>query len=386
VPSPETAIVLPTSIRLRVDGETRVVDLSDPERFAQVRKAVEADDVRKAFELAGDGREAVGQSAGGFAVRDDAVHHRGKLVPHQIAGRIVEVARERRDLTQLSRFLDRLAMNPDPAARDSAVEFMERNRLPVLADGRVLAYKRVKADFWDFWTGKLDNRVGKTVSMPRSQCDPDPCNPCSRGLHLCGYKYLGAYHGGQGVVIAVAFDPRHFVAVPRNEGEKARTCEYEVMFKIGNGDPEPALEKALWLHAIPPRPDRWSRHHSEAVRALDGEEWERFRVDVSVGMRDPLALARKYGLQKRVAARHVTRALREGLPEAGRPGRGQPARKRPAGGAKRARKLPAKLRKLKPGRKPAKPAKAAAPRPRPGGRRAAPPRKPPRGPRRAPRR
>jgi len=65
--------------------------------------------------------------------------------------------------------------------------------------------------------------------MDRKECDGDPKQDCSYGLHVGNKSFLGRGHfGGQGIVVLV--NPSKVVAVPEYNKHKMRVCEY---FPIG---------------------------------------------------------------------------------------------------------------------------------------------------------
>ena len=67
--------------------------------------------------------------------------------------------------------------------------------------------------------------VGEPVSIDRSQCDSNPNQTCSRGLHLGSSNFMGKdYYGEVGLVCLC--NPMHVVAVPYSGGQKLRTSEY----------------------------------------------------------------------------------------------------------------------------------------------------------------
>lgn len=69
-------------------------------------------------------------------------------------------------------------------------------------------------------------KIGVPFTMDREQCDPDPSNDCSRGLHFTSWDNLGDYAIGD-KVLAILVNPMHTVAVPFGyAGKKARCCEY----------------------------------------------------------------------------------------------------------------------------------------------------------------
>ena len=92
----------------------------------------------------------------------------------------------------------------------------------------VIAYKRIREDYKDCYTGTIDNSVGAKPEMPRFEVDEDNNVTCSRGLHVCSESYLDKYSGER--VIKVKVDPANFVAIPYDySNSKARTCGYEVI-------------------------------------------------------------------------------------------------------------------------------------------------------------
>lgn len=124
----------------------------------------------------------------------------------------------------LDKFFANVAKNPDQQARDGLSSFMAHGRLPVTDRGTFLTYRRVKANFTDPHTGKMDNMIGNVVSMPREACDSDPNSDCSRGLHVCHHDYsdvTGPY------TLVVEVRPQDVVAVPGRYGaKKMRTCAF----------------------------------------------------------------------------------------------------------------------------------------------------------------
>lgn len=169
---------------------------------------------------------------GRVAVNGRDVTFEGKPIHTGLAQRIQAfIASNEPDLARpLCRFLDRVRENPSFRAQRDLFTWLEATGLPIAADGRVIAYKIVKNDYFDIHSGKFDNSVGKIVKVPRYEVDEDPNVTCSFGLHVCSEGYLPHYGDGGSRVIIVAVDPAHWVAVPTDyNNAKARVCEYEVI-------------------------------------------------------------------------------------------------------------------------------------------------------------
>jgi hypothetical protein len=128
-------------------------------------------------------------------------------------------------------FLEDLRKNPSFSAQRDAYRFIEANDLPIRADGAVIAYKLIRQDWTDVWTGKISNKIGAKPEMPRSAVDDDNTQCCSRGFHACGFSYLRNYHGQR--LVAIAVKPSDIVSVPLSyEGTKMRICKYEVIEEL----------------------------------------------------------------------------------------------------------------------------------------------------------
>ena len=82
-------------------------------------------------------------------------------------------------------------------------------------------------EFTDFFSGTTHVRLGGTVSMDRSQCDNNPKNACSRGLHIGTPDYVKRFGGDDAAYIACLVNPMNVVAVPGDyRYMKMRVCEY----------------------------------------------------------------------------------------------------------------------------------------------------------------
>jgi hypothetical protein len=141
----------------------------------------------------------------------------------------------------LVKFLENLVQNPDPRAVNDFYDFLMINNLAMTEDGHFIAYKIVRHDFMDLYTGKMPNRPGTTVKIGRENVDPDPNRTCSHGLHVCSKDYLPQYGGFYGSgdtrnkILAVKVNPRDVCAFPKDyRNAKARVAQYDVIgeFKL----------------------------------------------------------------------------------------------------------------------------------------------------------
>src|SRR3546814_12213379 len=80
---------------------------------------------------------------------------------------------------------------PSFRAQKQLYQWVEKANLRITPDGFILAFKRVKKDYWDHRTGEtFFHKVGAVLEMPRSECDEDTDRHCSSGIHFCSIAYL----------------------------------------------------------------------------------------------------------------------------------------------------------------------------------------------------
>lgn len=137
-------------------------------------------------------------------------------------------------------FIRKLRLNPSYRIRKQLWNFMEASEaaggFTIAEDGDILAYKLVRNDFRDIYSGKFDNSPGQIVQMDRFNVDDDPENTCSTGLHFCAYSYLSSYGSViDNKVVLVKVNPADIVSIPTDYGfSKARCCRYKVVKEVNN--------------------------------------------------------------------------------------------------------------------------------------------------------
>lgn len=128
-------------------------------------------------------------------------------------------------LQPIVNFCERLFKNKSYDARKRLFSFLDNEGLPITEDGCFLAYKGVREDLYDRYTGTIHYEIGKTVRMKRELVDDNPLNPCSAGLHVGSFEY--STYGP--VCLIMKIDPEHVVTVPESESTKMRCCEVTVV-------------------------------------------------------------------------------------------------------------------------------------------------------------
>lgn len=138
------------------------------------------------------------------------------------------------DVKPLSNFLKRLLKNPSRTAIQECYPFMEKADVTIDEEGYIIAYKKVRNDYFDIYSGTVNYNIGNIVEMPRNEVDDNRSNLCSDGLHFCSFSYLGHFGSGAGNrVLIVKVDPADVVSIPADYNDaKARACRMEVIGEI----------------------------------------------------------------------------------------------------------------------------------------------------------
>lgn len=151
----------------------------------------------------------------------------GRKIPEVLTDRVLNFKDKGLPFEPLVKFAKKLLDNPSYNSRMMLYKFLEHNGHPITKNGNFIAYKKVRTDFTDCHTGKMDNSVDTIVAMPREEVDDNPDNTCSSGLHVAAYNYANTFSSGH--LLEVEVDPKDVVSVPNDyNGEKMRVCRYEV--------------------------------------------------------------------------------------------------------------------------------------------------------------
>ena len=197
----------------------------------------------------------VAKSSDRIKIKDGVISVDGYELHNTLTVRILKMMNEGYQFSHMLRFLENLMQNPSRRAVNELYTFLENYGLPITEDGCFLAYKAVKNDYFDIWTGRThQNFVGSTQSMPRNMVDEDWGRDCSQGLHCGALDYVVSYghfvkgqivpNAGNRLVI-VKVNPKDVVSVPNYEKfTKMRVCSYVVVDEIKDVVKE--LDKVLY--------------------------------------------------------------------------------------------------------------------------------------------
>ena len=231
-------------LTLIVNGEVAVVDTTNP-NFDLIEAELRAKKYDRVLGLANVKRtvvQAITEANARIRFQDGELFWDGPKGPEKIAGplvdRIVTSVRNgntAESIQPLVLLLQNISRNKKKDLREELYQFLMAGKMPITKDGCFLAYKKVRSDFKDIYTGKLDNSPGTLVAMDPSKVNPDRHQTCSVGLHFCARSYLGSYGNGSGGarVVVVKVNPRFVFAIPTDYGyAKGRASEYFVVGEV----------------------------------------------------------------------------------------------------------------------------------------------------------
>lgn len=167
----------------------------------------------------------------------------GIKMPNMFTSTIIDMVKQGFPFEPMLNFLDNMSQNPSDHAIVELFDFMENKHMPITMDGHFLAYKAVRSDYKDIYSGKFDNSVGSICEVSRQSVDNNRNNGCGKGLHVGAIDYAKSYGGidldndggnddGNHLMICKV-NPRDVVSVPMDSKfQKLRTCRYEVVAKF----------------------------------------------------------------------------------------------------------------------------------------------------------
>jgi hypothetical protein len=235
------------SVTVVLSGKTYTVKRGD-ENFNKTRQAVLDEEWDSVPILVSKGLAMEQWTRGMFTFKDNHVFFQDEQLPEDINSRLLGMAKAGKDPSRLMRFWQRLQANPSYLSVRQLYNFLQNKHIPIGEDGSFLAYKSVRADYKDHYSGAFDNRPGKAHMMPRNKISDDPSVACHEGFHVGNLSYARGFRGGSRMVICKV-DPADVVCVPNDSSHgKVRVCKYTVVGEH-NGYPLPS---DIWEEDILP--------------------------------------------------------------------------------------------------------------------------------------
>lgn len=153
----------------------------------------------------------------------------------------------------LQALMDRISTIDRRHSVEDLVRFIENAEMPVTADGRLVAFKRVQkredGNNYDVHTGTILNNVGCRVQMDIENVDSNRARDCSYGLHVASRGYIRTFSGNTLLLILV--NPEDVIAVPQYDPKKVRVCRYDIVHEFTQEDMNhilsgDALNNSVW--------------------------------------------------------------------------------------------------------------------------------------------
>jgi hypothetical protein len=208
--------------------------------YQKVIDAIKANDWQTVEDIIDPKKVVLNYGSGNVEIQGEKLFWKGTEMHGVIVNRMVQMLQDGFSVEPLVLFMENLMTNPSFRAVNELYGFLERNNLPITPDGHFLAYKKVRSDYKDVYSGTFDNSVGRVVSMERNQVNDDKNQTCSAGLHFCSEGYLANFGGDRVMILKI--NPRDVVSIPTDyKNTKGRCCQYEVIGEVGV-NPDDAVE------------------------------------------------------------------------------------------------------------------------------------------------
>jgi hypothetical protein len=223
--------------------------------FSKIKEAIKASDWGTVQDLIEPKKVVLNYGAGHVEVQGDQLFWKGREFHNYLANKFVEMYQEGFPVEPMVNFMENLMQNPSKRAVDELYAFLEKGNLPITADGCFLAYKKIRNDYKDIYSGTMDNSVGQVVEMERNEVDDDKDRTCSTGLHFCSLDYLGQFGDSTSRTVVLKINPRDVVSIPADyNNTKGRACRYEIIDEI-NKDTADAFVAPVQETAVAPGVD-----------------------------------------------------------------------------------------------------------------------------------
>jgi hypothetical protein len=239
--------------------------------YTKVLDAIKAGDWETVKDVIEPKKIVLNYGAGNVSIQGETLFWKGEELNTGLARRMIQMLQEGFPVEPMVNFMENLYNNPSKRAVTELYGFLEKNNLPITPDGHFLAYKKVRANFFDVHSGTMDNSVGRIVEMERNKVDDNKDQTCSTGLHFCGMSYLSHFGGERTVIVKI--NPRDVVSIPTDYNEaKGRACRYEVIGELGV-EPEEAFTAPVQENANDAFARRWNETHDVPLSA-ENRAWD----------------------------------------------------------------------------------------------------------------
>lgn len=248
---------------------------ADDRRYDLIVAAIDAQDWQGVVDLTTEVeriKSSTMVTEGDLVIQHGQILWNGERLNGYLVDHILRTLRDGEDARPFINFLARLKKNPSYRMVQGLFQWVEKGKMKITPDGLIVAYKKVRADFTDAWTGTMDNSIGARPYKERNAIDDEPDTTCaSSGLHFCSKDYLPQFasYGSNDHIMVIHVDPADVVSFPKNEAAKGRASTYLVVDMVPPGeDPDLYIRAGL-------RPgsdfvvETTTQHHPEPAQLYD---------------------------------------------------------------------------------------------------------------------
>lgn len=222
------------SVMIVVDGKPRTISATH-QNYRAIKLALVEERFAEAKDLIDIVKSIKKFTKGKINVEGGQLSYDGYPMNGVMVQYILDKLEEGIEPTNVINFMDNLMQNPSHRSVNELWGFLQTQKMPITEDGHFLAYKRIRDDYTDSYTGKIDNSVGSICTMPRNMVDDNKEQTCSMGLHFCSKGYVRSFRGERLVVLKI--NPKDVVSVPVDyHNTKGRCCRYEVVGELRDAD------------------------------------------------------------------------------------------------------------------------------------------------------
>jgi hypothetical protein len=239
-------IIQGTNVIIVVDGQSYTITSSHV-AYNAIIKAIKEENADAVRELVNPKEVLLKYASGNVEIEGETFKWKGQPMHTVLSDKMIKMLAEGFSITPLVNFMHLLKKNPSNRAVTELYCFLEKAGLPITPDGHFLAYKKVRDDYMDCYSGTISNHVGAVVSMDRNEVDDNRDRTCSHGLHFCSQEYLEKFNGSRIMILKIS--PADVVSIPSDYNDsKGRCCHYQVIGEL-KGPVDAALTKAVMDNA-----------------------------------------------------------------------------------------------------------------------------------------
>ena len=220
-------------VSIMVNGQLFTVarDHINWDKIVEALKAKEYDNLLTLVNVSDSIREWIGAYSD-LALDNGCISLRGVPFSSIISDKVFDMIEDGQDAGPLVNFLRKVRENPAASAQNELLLFCEANGFMIHEDGDIVAYKGVRDNYTDSYTGKIFNGPGAVVTMSRNQVNDNREQTCSFGLHFAAYDYASGFSQR---LMVMKINPRDIVSIPNDyHNQKGRCCRYVIISELQN--------------------------------------------------------------------------------------------------------------------------------------------------------